>query len=95
MTDRVTNNIFDLAVIIAQIGQRFGDNTVDNLEIAAARQFLELDDSKIRLNAGGVTIHDQTNGAGWRNHGCLGITVTMGFTKLKGVIPCFCCGFYQ
>ena len=38
------------------------DRGVDDLEVAAAGQFLELDQGEVRLDAGGVAIHDQADG---------------------------------
>ena len=72
---------------IAQAGQRFGDATVDDLEIAAARQGLEFHQREIRLHAGGVAIHHQADGAGGRDHGGLGIAETELLAHRQGVVP--------
>ena len=45
--------------------------------------------SKIWFNTGSVAVHYQTNGSCWGNHGCLCITVSVFFTQLYGIIPCF------
>ena len=54
----------DFRLAIAEIGERLGHAAVDDLEIAAARQGLELDQGEIRLDSGGVAIHHQPDGAG-------------------------------
>src|SRR5258708_37473641 len=46
---------------------------------AAAGKLLEFHQRKVRLDAGGVAIHDEANGAGWRHHRGLRIAVTADF----------------
>ena len=72
---------------IAQVGQGFGHAAVDDLEIAAARQGLELDQGEIGLDAGGVAIHHQADGAGGRDHGGLGVAEAELLAHRQGIVP--------
>ena len=54
----------NLAFRIAERAQGFRHRLIDDLEIAATGQLLELDQRKVRLDAGGVAIHNQADGAG-------------------------------
>ena len=60
---------------------------IGNLEVAAAREFLELGQRKIWFDAGGVAIHEQTNGASWRNDGDLRVAETKFGSKQQRVVP--------
>jgi hypothetical protein len=75
------------ALAIAERGQRLGHAAVDDLEIAAAGQLLELDQGEVGLDAGGVAIHHQADGAGGRDHGGLGIAEAMGLAERQRLVP--------
>ena len=92
-TNGVVDNVVNLILRVAHIGQRFGNNAVDNLEVATASKLFELYDRKVRLDTGCVAIHDQTDGACWRNNRGLCVAVTVGLTKLQRLVPCgySCC----
>ena len=60
---------------------------VDDLEIAAAGQFLELDEGEIGLDAGGVAVHDQPDGAGRRDHRNLGVAVAVLLAQFQRPVP--------
>src|SRR5205823_6400334 len=64
VADRVTNDRFDLLFVIAELSKRRRDRLIDDLEIAAAGEFLELDEREVRLDAGRVAVHDQPDRAG-------------------------------
>ena len=68
MTHGIADDVVGLVFGIAKVGQRFRNNAVDDLEVTAACKLLELNDSKVRFDPGGVTIHDKTDGACWCNH---------------------------
>ena len=59
--------IGDLAFAIAQRAQGFRHGAVDDLEVAAAGELLELHQGEIGLDAGRVAIHHQADGAGRRD----------------------------
>src|SRR5260221_6136968 len=63
VADGVNFHLGDLAIAIAERAERLRHGAVDNLEVAAAGEFLELDQREIRLDAGGVAIHDQADRA--------------------------------
>src|SRR6185437_3240767 len=67
MADGVARDRLDLLGGIAEGLQGFGHGAVDDAEIAAARELLELDEGEIGLDAGGVAIHDEAGRAGRRD----------------------------
>ena len=60
---------------------------VDDLEVAAAGQLLELHQREVGLDAGGVAVHHQADGAGRRDHGGLGVAVAVLLAERDGVVP--------
>ena len=64
-----------------------GDRLVDDLEVAAAGQLLELDQGEVGLDPGGVTVHQQADGPGRREHGGLGVAVAVLLAQLQGQVP--------
>ena len=60
---------------------------VDDLEVTTTGELLELDQCEVGLNPCGVTIHDQTDGTGGRDHSGLRVTETMCLTQFNGLIP--------
>jgi hypothetical protein len=60
---------------------------VDDLEIAAARELLELHQREVRLDARGVAIHHQTNRARGGDDGDLRIAIAMLLAERQGLIP--------
>src|SRR5262249_24610539 len=75
MADRVSLDLGDIGFAVSERAQCFGHRTVDDLEVTAAGELLELHQREVRLDAGGVTIHHQSDGAGRCNHGRLRIAV--------------------
>src|SRR4026209_526927 len=68
---------------------------VDDLEVAAARELLELDQREVRLDAGGVAIHDEPDGAGGGQHRDLGIAVAELLAEADRAVPRLACGLQQ
>ena len=81
MTNGISGDFFDLGGTIAKGIQRRGNRMVDDFEISTARQFLEFHQCKIRLDPGGVTIHHQTDGAGWGHNGNLRVAIPVLFAQ--------------
>src|SRR6202012_5373185 len=83
--------IFDdgiyLLVGVTEVFQRGRHGLIDDLEIAAAGQFLELDEGKVGLNAGGIAIHDQADRTCRSDNGSLCIAVAVFLAQLYGFIP--------
>lgn len=70
-------DLLDLLVGVAEAGKRLVHRLVDDLEVAAARELLELDDGKLRLDARGIAIHNEADGAGRSDHTHLRVAETV------------------
>ena len=92
VADRVGNDLFDLGRAVAELFKSSWHRAVDDLEVTAACKLFELHECEVRLDAGGVAIHDKTDGAGWCNHGGLCVAVTVLFTQGQSFVPA---GFRQ
>src|SRR3989338_3238447 len=55
----ITDNLQNLVFIVSQSFKSRRNTLIDNFEISSPGQFFEFDQGKIRLDAGGVAIHDQ------------------------------------
>ena len=86
-THRIADDVVNLRLGIAKVGQCLGHDAVDDLEIATAGQLLEFHDGEIRLDPGGVTIHHQTNGAGRGDHSCLRVAIAMCLALFNSAVP--------
>ncbi len=75
------------AVVVAEVLEREGHGLVDDLEVAAAGQLLELYQREVGLDAGGVAIHHQADRAGRRDHRDLGVAEAVLFAKLPAPGP--------
>ena len=53
----VLHHIVDLVEVVAEAGQCRRHGLVDDLEVTATGQLLKLDQGKVGLDTGGVTIH--------------------------------------
>ncbi len=87
VTDGVGLDLGDLRLGIAERAQRLGHGAVDDLEIAAAGQLLELDQREVGLDAGGVAIHHQADGAGGGDDGGLRVPIAVRFAERERVVP--------
>jgi hypothetical protein len=64
MLGDVLGDRLDLLGLVAEVLQGAGHRLVDDLHGATADQLLELDQRQVRLDAGGVAVHHQADGAG-------------------------------
>ncbi len=87
VADGIGDDVVDLALVVAERRQRFRDAAVDDLEIAAAGELLELDQREIGLDAGGVAVHHQADRAGRRDDGGLGVAVAEILAHRERVVP--------
>ena len=87
VADRIGLDLGDLALGIAERAQRLGHGAVDDLEVAAAGELLELHQREVGLDAGGVAIHDEADRAGRRDHRRLGVAVAVLLAELDGAGP--------
>ena len=76
---------------IAEIPQCLGHCPVDDLEIAAARQLLELHERKIGLDAGRVAVHHEADGARGRYNRYLRVAKAVGLAERDHFVPCLTC----
>ena len=89
MTDGVGDDLFDLGGGIPERLQRRRDRAVDDLEVTAPCQLLELHQGEVRFDACRVTIHHQADRAGGRDHGGLRVPVSVLLAKAQRLVPGF------
>ena len=87
VADGVGLDLADRRFVIAERAQSLGDRAVDDLEIAAARQLLELHQREIGLDAGGVAIHHQADRAGRSDHRHLRVAIAMPLAAIERLAP--------
>ena len=78
---------FDLFGLVAEVLQGAGDGLVDDLHGPAADQLLELDQREVGLDAGGVAVHHEADGAGRREEAGLGVPVAVGLAEREALLP--------
>ena len=76
---------------VAERAERHGQALVDDLEVAAARELLELDEREVGLDAGRVAVHDEADGARGREDGHLGIAIAVRLAKGHRAVPRLAC----
>ena len=82
----IFDNLIDFLRAVTQLLQRLGYALVDDLEIAAAGQFLELDKGEVGLDAGGVAIHYQTDGSGGCDYRDLRVSIAVFLPQLDSPV---------
>ena len=95
VSDRVFLDRLGFGRGVAELAQCLGHHAVDDLEGAAAGQLLELDQGAVGLEACGVAVHHQSDGAGGRDHRNLGVAKAVLLAEIEGVIPGPAGGFNQ
>src|SRR4029077_11509111 len=80
---------------IAQLPQRGRHGLVDDLDHAAADQLFVFDESEVRLNAGGVAVHHETDGPGRRQHRYLRVAIAVTLAQGKSFVPGLAAAFEQ
>ena len=91
----VADDRVDLGIGVAELEERRGDGVVDDLDHAAAHQLLILHQREIGLDAGGVAVHHEADGAGRREHGDLRIAVAVLLAMSQGLVPALFAGLDQ
>ena len=82
----------DFGDLIRGITQRIKsrlDGLIGDLHVSAAGQFLELHQREVRLDAGGVAIHQESDGSGRSDHRHLGVAVAGFLSHLQRPVPGF------
>ena len=87
VADRVAHHVVDLPGGVAQLLERGGHGAIDDLEVAAAGELLELDQREVGLDAGGVAVHHQADRAGGRDHRGLGVAVAVLLAERERAVP--------
>src|SRR5580658_1965033 len=64
----IGDDLFDLVRPVPELDQRTWDRLVDDRHRAAADELLGLDQSEVGLDPGGVTVHEQADGARGRQN---------------------------
>ena len=82
----VVEDLGDLLGAVAELAQGGRNGLVDDLEEALADQLLVLDQGDVRLDAGGVAIHHEGDGAGGREDGDLGVAVAVGLAERERLV---------
>ena len=83
----VSQDRFDLGLIVAQGFQRQRHRLVDDLQHAAAGQLLVLHQRDVRLDAGGVAVHHEADRAGGGKHRGLGIAEAVHPARRQNIVP--------
>ena len=73
--------------LVAEIDERGSHRLVDDLEHAAAGEQLVFDQRDVGLDAGGIAIHEEPDGAGGREDGDLGIAVAVLSAERERAVP--------
>ncbi len=87
VADGIGLDLGDLGRRIAEHAQRFRHGAVDDLEVAAAGELLELHQREVGLDAGGVAVHHQADGAGRRHHRDLRVAEAVAGAELDDAVP--------
>ena len=72
---------------VAELQERRGHHVVDDLDQPAAHQLLVLHQGQVRLDARGVAIHHEADGAGGGQHGDLRVAVAVLHAAGQALIP--------
>ena len=88
----VVDDAFDFGFLVAELEERAGDGVVDDLDHAAADELLVLDEREVGLDAGGVAVHHEADGAGGGEDGDLRVAVAELFAEDEGFVPGGLCG---
>ena len=87
VTDGVGFHFRDFVFAIAQRAECARNGLVDDLEVTATGELLELDEGEVGFDAGRVAVHDEADRAGGGDDGSLGVTEAVLLTKRDGLIP--------
>src|ERR1019366_5352361 len=83
----VFDDFLDFLRVVDKALERARDGVVDDLQHPAADQLFVLDERDVGLDAGGVAIHHEGDGAGRRDDGGLRIAIAGATAELKRVVP--------
>ena len=87
VTQAVAHDVLDLLFRVAEPAQGRRQRGVDDLEVAAAGQLLELHQAEVRLDARRVAVHDQADRARGRDGGDLRVAVAVLLPEGQRPVP--------
>src|SRR5262249_21356844 len=74
-------------VRVSETEERARYSVVDDLDHAATDQLLVFHEREVGFDARGITVHHESDGAGWREHCDLRVAVAMGLAVVEGLVP--------
>ena len=86
----VADDGVDLGLVVAELDERRRHGVVDDLDHAAADELLVLHQCEIRLDAGGIAVHHEADGAGRSQHGDLRVAVAVTSHRGQAHRPMHC-----
>src|SRR6266550_8124862 len=84
-----------LLVSVSELEESAGDGVVHDLDHPAADQLLVFDQGQIGLDAGGVAIHHEADGAGGSQDCYLRVAIAVFFAVGQGFVPASFGGFVE
>ena len=78
-----------LSFRVSEASENVWHRAIDDLEIPAASQLLELDQREIWLDSGCVTVHQKADGTGWGKNRGLSIAIAILRANPKCFVPVF------
>ena len=91
----IGDDLIHLLGRITQLDERLRNRVIHDADHAAAHQLLELHQCEIGLDAGGVAIHHEADGAGRSDHRGLRVAETGLFAERVGIVPDLLGGLIQ
>ena len=91
----VVNDVLHLGLFVTEPAQGGRNGLVDDLEVAASGELFELHEREVRLDPGGVAVHQQADGPGRRDHRDLRVAEAVLFPQLEGTVGILLRGFQQ
>ncbi len=88
----VGEDVGDFRFRVSEILQCRGDGLVDNFQHTSAGQQFVFHQGDVGFDSGGITVHQETDRAGGRKQGDLGVAVAELFAFFEGGIPGFAGG---
>ena len=88
----VADDGVDLGLVVAELDERRRHGVVDDLDHAAADELLVLHQRQVRLDARGVAVHHEADGAGGGEHGDLRVAVAVLLPVGERAVPCVAAG---
>ena len=76
-----------LVVVVAELEQRGGHGVVDDFDHAAADQLFVFHQGEVGLDAGGIAVHHEADGAGGGEDSDLGVAVAVFLAVGEGFVP--------